>query len=73
MRTTGVNRGGLCEDCVFSRVIENAKGSRFYLCRLSETDSRFAKYPPLPVLSCAGYRRTGDSVATSGDDQASSH
>lgn len=51
---------GLCEDCVHSRVVESAKGSRFYLCRLSETDSRFTKYPPLPVLLCSGYEPQED-------------
>ena len=51
------DRVGLCKDCVFSRIIESAKGSRFYLCRLSETDRRFPKYPPLPVMNCTGYRK----------------
>jgi len=48
---------GLCRDCAFSRTVESARGSRFLLCRLSEKDARFAKYPRLPVLRCAGYRR----------------
>jgi hypothetical protein len=47
---------GLCDDCQHARAIESAKGSRFLLCRLSESDPRFPKYPRLPVLSCAGYR-----------------
>ena len=46
---------GLCDDCQHARPIESAKGSRFLLCRLSESDPRFPKYPQLPVLSCAGY------------------
>lgn len=46
---------GLCDDCQHARPIESAKGSRFLLCRLSESDPRFPKYPRLPVLSCAGY------------------
>jgi hypothetical protein len=25
------------------------------MCQLALTDSRFKKYPRLPVLSCAGY------------------
>jgi hypothetical protein len=36
-------------------VIENRRGSEFYLCRLSEADARFEKYPRLPVMHCAGY------------------
>jgi len=47
---------GLCDDCQHARPIESAKGSLFLLCRLSESDPRFPKYPRLPVLSCAGYR-----------------
>ena len=27
----------------------------FYLCELSKVDSRFAKYPRLPVIECSGY------------------
>jgi hypothetical protein len=46
---------GLCASCEHSRVIETVRGSRFYLCRLSETDPRFPRYPPLPVLRCDGY------------------
>ena len=47
---------GLCTDCEHSRVIETVRESRFYLCRLSETDPRFPRYPPLPVLRCDGYK-----------------
>lgn len=48
-------RVGLCYDCRHSRTIENARGNRFYLCELSRTDPRFARYPRLPVLRCSGY------------------
>lgn len=37
------------------KIVETRKGSRFYLCTLSEVDSRFPKYPGIPVLRCAGY------------------
>ena len=46
---------GLCATCRHARVIENRRGSEFYLCRLSEADARFEKYPRLPVIHCAGY------------------
>lgn len=46
---------GLCRTCEHARVITSARGSTFYLCRLSESDARFRKYPPLPVMRCAGY------------------
>ena len=48
---------GLCRTCEHARIIQSARGSKFYLCRLSETDSRFAKYPRLPVLRCGGYEK----------------
>lgn len=50
---------GLCATCVNARVIENRRGSRFFLCTESERDPRYPKYPPLPVLRCAAYRPEG--------------
>ena len=47
--------GGLCDRCVHMRVITSAKGSEFYLCRLSSTDPRFPRYPPIPVIRCEGF------------------
>jgi hypothetical protein len=46
---------GLCRSCAHARAVRSARGSTFWLCGLSERDSRFAKYPRLPVLGCAGY------------------
>jgi len=48
-------RVGLCGTCAFVRVIENRRGSAFHLCERSLTDSRYPKYPPLPVLRCPGF------------------
>jgi hypothetical protein len=50
---------GLCDRCRHVHVIENARGSRFYLCRKSFTDPGFPRYPPLPVLCCAGFSPAG--------------
>ncbi|MGA8492429.1 MAG: hypothetical protein WB711_18520 [Terriglobales bacterium] len=50
-------RAGLCFDCEHSHRIQSARGSTFYRCKLSDTDPSFAKYPRLPVLQCAGYKR----------------
>jgi hypothetical protein len=36
--------------------MESDRGSTFFMCKLSFEDSRFAKYPRLPVLACSGYR-----------------
>ncbi len=50
----------LCDKCSHVREITSGKGSRFLLCRLSARDQRYAKYPPQPVVSCAGYRQVQD-------------
>jgi len=50
-------RAGLCADCRFSRRIESARGSQFFLCERSATDPSFRKYPQLPVVLCAGYEK----------------
>ena len=47
----------LCETCGQMREIVSGTGSRFLLCRLSQTDARFEKYPPQPVVKCEGYRQ----------------
>jgi hypothetical protein len=53
---------GLCAICKHVRRVQSARGSIFYLCRRSETDQRFPKYPPLPVRTCIGFEhREGES------------
>jgi len=46
---------GLCARCRHARVVVSRRGSRFVLCELSRTDTRFPRYPSLPVISCAGF------------------
>jgi hypothetical protein len=53
-------RVGLCADCRYIKKIESARGSTFYLCQRSATDSTFPKYPRLPVLQCRGYEEKDD-------------
>ena len=48
---------GLCATCAHAQEIRSDRGSRFVMCGLSKTDPSFPRYPRLPVLSCAGYRR----------------
>jgi len=38
------------------REIRNAKGSVFLLCRRSESEPAFPKYPPQPVVDCRGFQ-----------------
>lgn len=49
-------RAGLCASCAHARVIESARGSRFYLCELAARDGRFPRYPTLPVVACVGWQ-----------------
>ncbi|MDP9036748.1 MAG: hypothetical protein M3O50_18260 [Myxococcota bacterium] len=46
---------GLCQRCRYGKQVVSARGSAFLLCLLHERDPRFAKYPRLPILRCAGY------------------
>ena len=49
---------GLCEECTHSQIVISSKGSSFVLCRLSEVDPTFRRYPTLPVIACPGYTPT---------------
>lgn len=46
----------LCERCRHVRVIQSAKGSVFLLCRRSEREPEYPKYPPQPVVDCRGFQ-----------------
>ena len=48
---------GLCGTCSHVRIIAGGQGSVYYLCRLSAVDTRFVRYPTLPVTACAGFLR----------------
>ena len=48
-------RGGLCATCVHLELLRSQRGSVFFRCRLADVDARFPKYPPLPVVRCAGH------------------
>jgi hypothetical protein len=47
---------GLCSECMHARVVDSAKGSRFWRCARHADDPRFPKYPRLPVLICEGFQ-----------------
>jgi hypothetical protein len=55
------DRTGLCASCQHARCLSHPRGGdSYWLCTRSEADSRFPKYPRLPVLVCDGYE-TGKS------------
>jgi len=45
----------ICEACSHMKEVTSGTGSRFLLCQLSQTDRRFQKYPPQPVVRCEGF------------------
>jgi hypothetical protein len=50
-------RAGLCNSCRHQKLIRNTRGSVFSLCRRSESDAAYPKYPRLPVERCSGWER----------------
>lgn len=47
----------LCPECAHVKIVRSEKGSTFLLCRRAQSDPRFPKYPPQPVVACAGFER----------------
>lgn len=47
---------GLCATCRHLRLLASPR-SVFVRCALAEEDPDFPRYPTLPVLECAGWRR----------------
>ena len=47
---------GLCASCRWMHAVVNRRGSTFFRCRLADSDARFVRYPPLPVLRCEGFQ-----------------
>lgn len=46
---------GLCGRCRHAGCQKSAKGSSFLRCGLADEREEFRRYPPLPVLRCAGF------------------
>jgi hypothetical protein len=55
----------LCETCRQMREVRTAR-SRFLLCELSVTNADYPKYPPQPIVRCAGYQPTNDATEGGG-------
>jgi len=48
---------GLCASCRHVRRVESGRGGVFWLCLRAEEDPNYARYPGLPVRTCAGWER----------------
>ncbi|MBJ7455148.1 MAG: hypothetical protein JHC74_03715 [Thermoleophilia bacterium] len=47
-------RAGLCGACAHQRLVPATRAT-YSMCRLAADDPRFPRYPPLPVIRCAGF------------------
>jgi hypothetical protein len=50
---------GLCARCRMASVARSARGGRFWRCARADADPAYLRYPPLPVLRCAGFEEGG--------------
>lgn len=62
---------GLCAGCSHARIVENDRGSRFWLCRAASWHPALRKYPGLPVLQCPAFTPGTPAPAGRPDDDAS--
>jgi len=46
---------GLCRACDHARPQRSPRGSAFWRCGRAEREPGFLRYPPLPVVRCAGF------------------
>jgi len=49
----------MCDRCVHQQRVATSR-STYSLCLRSRADPRYAKYPPIPVIRCAGYQQRDD-------------
>lgn len=54
----------VCELCQHVKLVVSGTGSQFLMCRKSQTDKRFPKYPQQTLLQCPGFERRADSKPT---------
>ena len=52
---------GLCERCRWCREVPNRRGTVYLLCRRSEEDPSYPRYPALPVLECGGFEPVSEA------------
>ena len=46
---------GLCDACLWARLVRSQRGSGFLRCGHSDTEPDYPRYPALPVRSCPGF------------------
>jgi hypothetical protein len=58
----------LCESCRWMCEVTTPR-SRFLLCELSKTNAAYPKYPPQPVVRCAGHQQKQAETETTTDEK----
>jgi len=51
----GTTPRGLCDACLWARLVRSQRGSGFLRCGRSDTEPDYPRYPALPVRSCPGF------------------
>lgn len=54
---------GLCGECRHASVKGTNRGTVYLRCTRAAWDDRLARYPRLPVASCAGFEPAGEADA----------
>ena len=55
---------GLCRRCRHAAAQRSARGNTFWRCRRADEDATFLRYPPLPVVECAGFEEIVEPAGT---------
>lgn len=56
-RAKHIREMSLCHTCKYKSEVRSNRGSIFLMCKYSEINAAYPKYPPLPVLSCNAYAK----------------
>lgn len=54
LRAEVTRRVGDCFGCAHSKALKTKSGSAIFLCGRAEKDSRYERYPRLPLTGCKG-------------------
>ncbi|PZS24997.1 MAG: hypothetical protein DLM58_23495 [Pseudonocardiales bacterium] len=54
------NQSGLCGWCLHAILRPTRRGTVYLRCGLAARDSKFPKYPRLPVTRCEGHESVGE-------------
>lgn len=56
-------RVGLCAGCRHVKALQTKIGAAIYQCKLAAKDSRYRKFPMLPMVACVGFEKSVEEEA----------